>query len=237
MPNTRPFYSRLPSETPNVYQGNSIVDWLGAYWDDLYYDCQSKLKDLPRQFDPELCDIEYLDFLAPLCGFSSRYWDEDYPTNAKRLLLKNAFTKVWNNKGTTEQLSFVLDALNIEHKIITPGSFIVGEGQLNISPLGSGGWQFRVILPIKYNMGGAEYLLCKNIVELFAPCWCEWAIEQEVITNANDIVLLAVDGNTLLDANNRSGVWFSNSDGTFRNTSGTFRNPNFNQEETNIRIK
>jgi hypothetical protein len=231
----RPFYTRLPSETPNTYQGNDVVDWLCSYWDEIYHSTQLKLKDLPRQFDPEFCDPEYLDFLAPICGFTPPYWDKNFSISSKRLLLKNAYTLIWKEKGTLNQLSFILTALNIDHKIITPGSFILGEGQLNISPLGSGGWQFLVILPVKYAENGKEFLLTKKIVSLYSPIWCKWEVQIEQ-QNTNADVLLIVDANTLLDANNISNVYFNNLPGNFNDQPGDFNNPVIADEETNIKL-
>jgi hypothetical protein len=233
--NNRPFYSRLPSETPNTYQGNEVSSWLGSFWDKLYFDCQQKIKELPRQFDPETCDEEYLDFLAPICGFTAPYWNKGFPVDSKRLLLKNAYSLIWKDKGTLNQLSFVLTALHIDHKIITPGSFILGDGLLNISPLGSGGWQFLVVLPSKYKENGREYLLCKSIIELYTPIWCDWSIEIERL-NENETQLLGVDANTLLNANNSIDIHFNNFPGNFNDATGNFNDPVITEEEVNIKL-
>lgn len=234
--NNTPFYSRLPQETPEIYQGNSVVSWLCSYWDDLYYSTQEKLKQLPRQFDPEFCDEEYLNFLAPLCGFTAPYWDDDYLVGSKRLLLKNAYTQIWSNKGSLNQLSFVLTALNIEHRIITPGSFIIGEGQLNIDPLGSGGWQFTVLLPEKYNEGGEEYLLTRKIVDLFTPAWCEGFVIVKIPVIEQDVIL-ALDTNIVLDINNETDIYVESMPGIVADTAGTVTDPTIVAEEINLKIR
>jgi len=228
----RPFYYRLPTDTPETYQGNDVVNWLTKYWDSKFLNTVQKLDDLPRQFNPEICDAEYLDFLAILCGFTPPFWNKDWSVSSKRVILKNSYSRIWSNKGSLDCVSFILTALNIEHKIYQPGSFIIGEGQLTLTPLGQGGWQFTVILPVKYSIGGKEFRQVQKIVELFAPCWCKSEIIQDTATDED--VLLEVDSNTLLDLNNGFDLLFLNSPGNFSTTGGTFLNPIFNEEEVNL---
>lgn len=234
-PDGRPFYRRLPSETPDTYQGNQVVDWLTNYWDNLYRDCAIALDDLPRQFDPSVCDPEWLDFLAAICGFTAPYWDKDYPVEGKRLLLKESYTRIWSNKGSLDCLSFVLRSLGIDHKIVVPGSFIIGQSPLNIDLLGQQGWRFKVILPIKYSPNGGEVRLTQKMVELFSPCWCDRIVEIDQTAIVGEFILSS-ESNTIVNIVTNTGVFFRYIPGNFRAIAGTFRNPQFEQEETYLKL-
>ncbi|MBD2452240.1 hypothetical protein H6G76_35105 [Nostoc sp. FACHB-152] len=165
----RPIFSRLPE----VYQENPVADWLTEYWDELLTQNKAKIDDLPRNLDPTTCDENWLDFLAPLCGFTGEYWDKSWKTSSKRLLLANSYTLIWKNKGSREVLSFVLNALGIEHEIWTGSSFILGVSQVSIDKLGSGAWQYKVLLPSRYAQEGYEFKLARKINRLFGPLWCK----------------------------------------------------------------
>jgi hypothetical protein len=178
----RPIFSRMPEEQVGTsYKDYPATDWLLAYWDKIFVECADKLEDLPRQFDPLLCDEEYLDFLAPLCGWTGEYWSADYPPESKRLLLSQAYKLIWSNKGSLQVLSYVLNALFIDHRIFIPGTFILGYSQLSVNTLGSSGWQFTIFLPRKYIFNGNEFKLTSKMVKLFSPCWCLYDIKYETM--------------------------------------------------------
>lgn len=166
----KPIYSRMPSEQEgSSYQDYKATEWLLSYWDQSFVDSLLKCEDLTRQFDPLFCDPDYLDFLAPLCGWTPPYWDSAYPVQSKRFLLSQSYSLIWSNKGSREVLSFVLTALEIEHKILIPGSFILGTSQVSMDQLGSGEWEFDLVLPRKYIFNGKEFKLAKKICILFVP--------------------------------------------------------------------
>ncbi|MBD2515181.1 hypothetical protein H6G93_09205 [Nostoc sp. FACHB-973] len=165
----RPIFYRLPE----VYQENEITDWLTYYWDELLINSKLKVDDLPRQLNPEICDANWLDFLAPLCGFTGEYWDKDWSTNSKRILLKNSYSNIWPNKGTRQVLSLVLNALDIEHIIWSGSNFVLGVSQVSVDPLGSTGWTYKILLPLKYQPNGYEFKLARKINKLFGNLWCE----------------------------------------------------------------
>ncbi len=178
----RPIYSRMPQEQVGTsYKDYIATDWLLSYWDMIFVKCADKLEDLPRQFDPLFCDEEYLDFLAPICGWTNIYWSADYPPESKRLLLSQSYKMIWSNKGSLGVLSFILNALNIDHRIFIPGTFILGYSQLSTDQLGSSGWQFNIYLPKKYTLNGYEFKLTEKIAKLFSPCWCLYTIEYDSI--------------------------------------------------------
>lgn len=175
-----PIYSRMPElQTGISYKDFPATKILLNYWDSIFVECLDKLEDLVRQFNPELCDEEYLDFLAPLCGWTEPYWSGDYPPESKRLLLKNSYTKIWNRKGTKDCISFVLTSLGIRHRIIIPGNFIIGVSQVSIDPLGSTPYTFYVYLSNTYELDGYEFKLTDKMCQLFAPVWCEYLIDYD----------------------------------------------------------
>ncbi|MBD2256642.1 phage tail protein [Pseudanabaena sp. FACHB-2040] len=165
----RPVLSRLPGINDS-YTGNEVADWLTDYPDSLLVGTKAKIDDLPRQLDPDNCDADWLDYLAPLCGWHGEYWDRAWPVTAKRTLLRNSYTLIWPSKGSQQVLSFVLTALGINHVIQQGQSFIIGVGQVG-DPLGLVAWDYDIILPTSY-YGRPEAKLTERINELFGPCWC-----------------------------------------------------------------
>lgn len=165
----RPIFSRLPE----VYRENSLADNLVIYWEELLISNKDKIDDLPRQLDPTTCDANWLDFLAPLCGFTGQYWDISWPVASKRLLLSNSYTFIWTSKGSREVLSFVLNALNIQHKIVTGDNWILGTSRLGIDTLGNAAWEYQILLPTFYKLEGPEFKLTARINRLFGPLWCK----------------------------------------------------------------
>lgn len=163
----RPIFSRLPQ----AYQDNSIADWLTAFWDQLLVDVKAKYDDLPRQLNPLTCDIEYLDFLAPILGWTDEVWDKDWTVDSKRQLLANSYTLIWPEKGSQKVLSFILTALKIEHQIEITGSFRVGISDVG-DEIGLIPWDYTIYLPDYYRRQPQE-VLTRKINSLFGPVWCD----------------------------------------------------------------
>jgi hypothetical protein len=176
----RPIYHRLPE----CYKDNPIADWLTQYWDALLIEVKEKIDDLPKQLDPQTCDEEWLDFLAPLCGFYGDYWDRQWTLPAKRTLINNSYTLIWKNKGSRDVLSFVLDTLGIEHKIWVGQSFVLGVSQVSIDRLGNAAWEYKILLPDKYASDGKEFKLARKINKLFGCLWCrsEVVYERDIVS-------------------------------------------------------
>lgn len=173
-----PIFARMPDEN-NSYRSNYVVKILLDYWDKVLSQCARALDGLPRQFDPEFCDVNWLDFLAPLCGWTAPYWDTNYPESAKRVLLKNSFSFIWAQKGSRDVLSFILNALGINHIIYIQGSFILGQSTLGTDQLGLDPWDFAVLLPREYIRGGYEFTLAEKMTKLFSPCWCRRTVAYD----------------------------------------------------------
>ncbi|MFN6460541.1 MAG: phage tail protein [Nostoc sp. DedVER02] len=169
----KPIYSRLPE----CYQTNEVTEWLTDYFDELLVDTKAKIDDLPRQLDPLLSDPEWLDFLAPLTGFTGDYWDKTWATETKRLLISNSFINIWANKGSKEVLSLVLNCFGIQHLITSRGNFILGTSTTG-DPLGTSAWEYIIYLPTAYKYGN-KFKLTQKLNSLYGPCWCS----SEIIFN------------------------------------------------------
>lgn len=173
----RPIFSRMPE----IYKENYIADNLLIYWETLLISLKTKIDDLPRQLDPNTCDSNWLDFLAPICGFTGDYWDNNWSDDSKRLLLANSYNFIWANKGSRQVLSFVLNSLNINHRIETGDNWIVGVSQLGIDKLGNNAWDYQILLPKYYRLNGSEFILTDKINKLYGPLYCKSQIIYDYI--------------------------------------------------------
>lgn len=171
----RPIYSRLPGTNLGYRQeesDDSIAAWLTEYWDELLVQSKAKADDLPRQLDPALCDPEWLDFLALLCGFVDEYWEAGFPVAVKRSLLINSYTLIWANKGSQAVLELMLDIFSIGYSIWLGDSFVVGETILP-GTIGSPEWQFYILLPLLYLRESQEFKRAEQLRQLYSPAFCD----------------------------------------------------------------
>jgi hypothetical protein len=198
---SRPVFVRLPG-TNGGYTENPIADWLTQYWDELLVGTLGKLRDIPaRQLNPLTADEDWLDFLAPLTGWDSKYWDKNYPIAGKRQLLANSFVgaSIWKNKGSADVLSFVLAQAGIQNRVMVRGDFLVGISEVG-DPIGTLEWEYAILLPTAYESTDKERA-ARRINKLFGPAWCEafWVYDDApfIITE-----LLADDeGRAIADEN------------------------------------
>jgi hypothetical protein len=153
---------------------------------------REKVKDeVERQYNPNTCDADRLNFLSQLTGFTGEYWDDFYTENQKRLLITNSLSSLWPERGRVECISQVLSILGVLHIIREKGSFILGESVLG-DVLGFVGWQFVVILPNAY-FGSLQEAAVEKAIRLLTPCWCtsEIIYDDRYFT---PIELLSLDG-------------------------------------------
>lgn len=181
---------------------DEISDAVTYFWDQELVYLLEKIKDVERQIDPVRCDPEWLDFLAPLFGFTEEFWDRSWSVNSKRALLKNAYSGVdiWARKGTADVLSFVLSSLEIKNEVIQNGSFIIGTDTVG-EPIGRIAWDYTIYLPAIYQNTPIEKLT-KRINELFGACYCQSRIiydpsrfeEIDLLVDESGNVLSVSDG-------------------------------------------
>jgi Phage tail protein (Tail_P2_I) len=187
----RPIFSRLPGENEG-YTGNAVADWLTDYWDALLLDTRATIIDLrDRQLDPLTCDPDYLDLLAPLCGFSGEYWDRNWSEEGKRALLAVAYTEIWINKGTKEVLEFVLNSLGVRALVEVSGDFRVDISEVG-DRIGTLPWDYTIYLPPEYEDQPQE-TLTRRINYLFGVLWCEWRIAFDATRFIDYEILVSED--------------------------------------------
>lgn len=182
----RPIFSRLPDCYKN--ENSSVADWLTSFFDDLLISTKDKVDDIPRQLDPSLCDSNWLDFLAPLCGFYGQYWDKYWNDNHKRNLLINSYKKIWSNKGSKSCLSTVLTCFEIPHAILSKGDFVLGSSKLSLDELGKTPWEYTIYLNSFYTSTPTADLV-RKLNKLFGPCWCKSNIQFDdlIVQNYLDL--------------------------------------------------
>lgn len=173
----RPIYSRLPGINGG-YTDNAPADWLTDFWDGLLVALKGKIDDLPRQLNPDTCDPDWLDFLAPLCGFTGEYWDKAWSEDRKRSLLRNSYTLIWSNKGSEAVLSFLLDTFDINHEIWLGDSFLLGVTELP-GTLGSPEWQYYILLPLQYLRESVEFRLVEKLNRLYGPVFADSTVAYD----------------------------------------------------------
>jgi hypothetical protein len=202
----RPIFSRLPGANEG-YTGNEVADWLTDYWDALLVSTKGTIDDLrDRQLNPTTCDPEYLDYLAPLCGFYGEYWDRNWAIEGKRALLAVAYSEIWINKGTKEVLEFVLNSLGVRSLVEVTGDFRVGLSEVG-DRLGTLPWDYTIWLPPAYKDQPQE-TLARRVNYLFGVLWCEWRIgfdperfiDYEVLAT-EDLEAIASEADELLQTN------------------------------------
>ena len=188
----RPLLNILPGIN-GQYSSNEVADWVTKPWDNLFIDTKGKIENLPNQLNPEVCDEEWLDYIAGFCGFTGEYWDKNWPVAAKRALLKESFNLIWPKKGSLGVLSYVLTAFDILHIIQEGNSFIIGVDEVG-EPLGLIAWDYDILLPTQY-YGTPTADLTSRLDSLFGPCWCT----KEIIydnTFFRDLEVLGFPGGT-----------------------------------------
>ncbi|MGJ3244929.1 MAG: hypothetical protein ACFE0I_02510 [Elainellaceae cyanobacterium] len=164
----QPIYERLP----DAYKENEIAKWLSDFWDELLIATKGQIDEIPDYLAiADSTPEDWLDFLAPLCGFTGGYWDRSWPIQSKVTLLRNAYTFIWVNKGSKAVLSFVLTALGIQNFVQVAGDFIIGTDQVG-DPLGINPWEYVIILPESYR-NTDKHRLAQKIDRLYGPAWCK----------------------------------------------------------------
>lgn len=176
----RPIYSRLPGIN-GAYTDNPVADWLTDHWDAVLLAAKAKVDDLPRQLTPAACDVDWLDFLAPLCGFSGEYWDKSWSTTIKRSLLSNSYTLIWQNKGSRQVLTFLLTTLGVTHEIWLGSSFLVGVTELAAGGalIGDPEWKYYILLPLAYLRESSEFRRAEQVNRLYGPAFADSVVAYD----------------------------------------------------------
>ena len=174
----RPIYGRLPSDAEK-YNGNPAVDAICQPFDAILMQYKAAIDNFSRDFlDPDTARSDALDWLAQNCGFTGNYWDPLWGDAQKRLLIKNSHSFIWNNKGTTRLLIFLLSVFQINATIYSVGEFLADINAAD-DVLGGGQLQYFLLMPITYKTTSKEWRLVEQLNKNFMPVFCNSAIVYE----------------------------------------------------------
>jgi len=182
-----PLYSRLPGVNQGFNRDLTDPDYdpmnppdvtyfVTKYFDDFLIETRDNINNVYADFfNPDTARDENLDWLAQLAGFTGGYWDSSYPPAIKRELIKNAFTFVWENKGTQQLLEYLFDLFNLEAYLYLPGELLLG-----VTPLPGilGGDPFYYLILVDFYTAGylrnsKEFRQLEKLNQLYGAVWCE----------------------------------------------------------------
>ncbi|PHJ86313.1 hypothetical protein VF07_22420 [Nostoc linckia z6] len=110
----RPIYKRLPiaeekyQVSPDDPELDPVADWLTLPIDEYLMAAKEAVDNFYTDYlDPVTAKTENLDWLGQLCGFTGEYWETSWSQEQKRSLITNAFTFIWESKGTRAVLEFL----------------------------------------------------------------------------------------------------------------------------------
>lgn len=173
----RPIYKRLPiaEEKYQVAAGDPeldpVADWLTAPIDELLIAVKIATQSFYNDYlDPTTAKEKNLDWLAQLCGFTGEYWETSWTTAQKRTLIANAFTFIWQAKGTRAVLEFMLATFAIQGKIYLLGEFLADRNKTG-EALGGEALEYYLLLPLKYLRTSYEWRLASKINRLYSPIY------------------------------------------------------------------
>lgn len=100
-----PFLGRLPE----AYRDREETSWLTVAWDELLIATREQAEAVfATHLDPNTADAKNLDWLAQHYGFTDEFWDVTWSEAIKRTLLRNAYSKIWVERGTIGLLNWML---------------------------------------------------------------------------------------------------------------------------------
>lgn len=182
----KPVYNRLPGanegyhkdENPDVVRDVDDNDppvalWLTDYWDAFLVGLKGKLDEVrDRQMDPMLCDPEWLDVLAAMAGYTGGYWDRAWADEVKRVLVRDAFTKIWSNKGSEATLRHILTTFGLSYDIWMGDSLLAGVHSVP-HIVGSPEWRYVIRVSLNYLRDSYEFKLAEKINRLYGPLFTD----------------------------------------------------------------
>ncbi|NDJ20940.1 hypothetical protein GS682_04630 [Nostoc sp. B(2019)] len=173
----RPIYKRLPiaEEKYQVSQDdpelNPVADWLTLPVDEYLIVVKAAVDNFYTDYlDPTTAKAENLDWLAQLCGFTGEYWETSWTEAQKRSLIANAFTFIWESKGTRAVLEFLLDTFSIQSKVYLLGEFLAGRNVAG-DALGGESLEYFLLLPLAYLRTSYQWRLATKFNRLYGPVY------------------------------------------------------------------
>lgn len=181
----RPIYKRLPGESQAYYKDPDpdfydpvtdppIADWLTQWPDAELIKAKGLMDDFYFDYlNPVTCREDALDWLAQFAGFTGEYWDTSWPTEAKRALIANAYTFIWENKGSRAVMEWMIALFDLNASVYTVGVFLAGISKAG-DTLGGRPLEFYLLIPgITYLRTSAEWALLEKLRVLYSPVYCK----------------------------------------------------------------
>ncbi len=173
----RPIYKRLPV-AEEKYQVSlddpeldPVADWLTLPIDEYLIAVREAVDNFYADYlDPATSASENLDWLGQLCGFTGEYWETSWTEAQKRSLIANAFTFIWESKGTRAVLEFLLETFAIAGKIYLLGEFLAGRNVAG-DALGGEPLEYFLLLPLSYLRTSYQWRLAVKFNRLYGPVY------------------------------------------------------------------
>lgn len=169
--NRRPIFDSLPEIG---YKDNTIADSLTSWIDEKLSRKADQLQNFYKELDPDTCQSGSLEYLAFLHGLSGKFWDNTWKETTKRSLIKNSHSVLWQYRGTSKPIKFVLDAHGISHVLWTDGSTNLS---FNLpKKLATPRLRFFLRLPLTYARDNWAWKEAKRTVANFAPAVAKYSV-------------------------------------------------------------
>lgn len=171
----RPILSLLPGEQ-GAYTENEVAQWLLAPWDEYSADAIVGIQNYYASYlDPRTAKPEALDWVAQWAGYTGPYWDVQWPTEAKRSLISNAFTRVWPQRGSLALLLWLFELFGLSVDIISNTTPFRANVSVAGDNVGGPSSIFHVLLPLTYDRA-IEFPLVRKLIALYAPLWVGYTV-------------------------------------------------------------
>ncbi len=160
--------ARVSADDPEL---DPVADWLTTPIDELLVAIKLVTQNFYTDYlDPETAKLENLDWLAQLCGFTGEYWETSWTETQKQALIANAFTFLWESKGTRAVLDFLLLTFGIQGKIYLLGEFLAGRNKAG-EALGGEALEYFLLLPLAYLRTSYQWRLASKFNRLYGPVY------------------------------------------------------------------
>lgn len=173
----RPIYKRLPiaeekyQVSPDDQELDPVADWLTLPVDEYLIAVKAAVDSFYADYlDPTTAKAENLDWLGQLCGFTGEYWETSWSEAQKRSLIDNAFTFIWESKGTRAVLEYLLVTFSIQGKIYLLGEFLAGRNVAG-DALGGEPLEYFLLLPLSYLRTSYQWRLATKFNRLYGPVY------------------------------------------------------------------
>lgn len=163
----RPIYNRLPQQS-ETWVGNSVVDWLTSFWDELLCETKDAI-DNPSDWLGPNPDPNFMDWVGVvLCGLGE-IWRSDYPLEIKQRLITNWIT-IAEYRGSELALTALVKSIDPGARIHRFKPALAGVAQANWATIGSSDpGLFFVLVSPGVTRFGAVWNWLQRVIDLEFP--------------------------------------------------------------------